>query len=144
MKRKLLTTFLFLAFLLPAFSQNAAEIENILDTKEITFEQAVYFTLAAALDIPRNQAFAHAVQNGWLPKAARSTNPITLSSLSLLVMKAFDIKGGMMYRITGSRRYAFREMKYRDFITGRVYPNQKVSGEQFLQILSTAIMENEQ
>lgn len=92
-------------------------------------------TLAVAMAVPREEAFAVARERGWIRQKLQGEDPITAGDLSLLIMKAFDINGGLMYRLTGSRRYAFREMKHSGIFSDRSYPNQLISGEQFLQIL---------
>jgi hypothetical protein len=136
--RNLLFFVLFPLLLSPAFSQDAADIEALLGKAEVSCEQAVWFTLAMALDDAPKEAqaaFSLALDRGWLPAQARSDTPISYSSLSQLVMKAFDVKGGMMYRLLGNPRYAYRELKALGYIPGRVYSSQLVSGVQFLQIL---------
>ena len=139
-QKLLCANFLFL-FLLPLFAasgQTSADIERLLGEREITCEQAAWFTLAASLDEPPaspQAAFALALERGWLPAGAQNALPIDCSGLAFLLMKAFELKGGMMYSLTGNSRYAYREMKHRGYITGRVYPNLAVSGERFLQIL---------
>ena len=152
MKGKCITVLFPLVFLLltaPAYGagrwqggledgQIAAEIEALLEEKEISCDQAVYFTLAIALDTPpggSQAAFDLAKERGWLPAKAEFSSPITMDSLSLLMMNAFEFKGGMMYRFTKSSRYAYRELKSRGFLGERSYPTQTVSGEQFLEIM---------
>ena len=70
-----------------------------------------------------------------LPAKSENDSRISCSGLSFLVMKAFNLKGGMMYRLTDNKRYAYRELKDRGIITGRAYSNKPVSGEQLLQML---------
>jgi hypothetical protein len=126
-----------------AYGQSAAELESLLETGEITCSQAAYLVLAAAEAPQANPeaAFAAAREKGWLPVKAESGDSITLSGLSLLMMKAFDLKGGLMYRFFPGGRYAYRTMTSRGFIEGRSYPTLKVSGEQFLQILGNILAE---
>jgi hypothetical protein len=140
--RGLFFVFMFLLILFPAFSQTPAEIERMLDEPAITYRQAAWFTLAVALDLPDGNeqyvsefAFAMARDKGWLYKNAEGETPITMAGLSYLMMKVFDIKGGLMYRLAKNPRYAYRELKSLGYISGDVYSNQKVSGEQFLRIL---------
>ena len=137
-KKGLLLLPVLLLPIFPAWSQSAADVESLLAQKEITFEQAAFFTCSAALNEPPatpSEAFAQARDRGWLPAQAESSGAVTMGGLSLLVMKAFDLNGGMMYRFFGNQRYAYREMKDRGYITGRAYQRLAVSGEQFLQIL---------
>jgi hypothetical protein len=127
-----------------AYGQTATELESLLETGEITCSQAAYFVLAAA-ETPSNPeaAFAAAREKGWLPAKAESGDSITLGGLSLLMMKAFDLKGGLMYRFFPGGRYAYRTMTSRGFIEGRSYSTLKVSGERFLQILGNILAERE-
>jgi hypothetical protein len=125
-----------------ARGQTAAEMEGLLDAGEITCAQAAYFVLAAALEEPPQNpeaAFAAAIERGWLPGNAESEGGITMGGFSLLLMRAFDIPGGLMYRLFPRGRYAFREMSGRGFIEGRSYPALPVSGEQFLRVLERVL-----
>jgi outer membrane protein OmpA-like peptidoglycan-associated protein len=127
---------IFCAF--SAWAQTAAELEGLLDTDQITYTQAAWFTLASVPETPPTDqaaAFALALERGWLPKNAEPGGPVKLRNLSLLLMKAFDIEGGLMYRLFPGPRYAYREMSRRGFIEGRSYPGFTVSGERFMQIL---------
>jgi hypothetical protein len=128
--------FLFCAAL--AWAQTAAELERLLDTKEITYGEAAYFTLASVMENPPGNppiAFALALEKGWLPDNAGFDGSIKLRNLSLFMMKAFNLEGGLMYRIFPGPRYAYREMTRQGFIEGRAYPGFTVSGERFLLIL---------
>ena len=129
-----------------ARGQTAIDIERLLDAKEITCSQAAYLVLAAALENPPQNpetAFGMALENGWLPAKSESGGGLTLGGLSLLMMKAFNIKGGLMYRLFPLGRYAYREMTSRGFIEGRSYSAFTVSGEQFLRILENVLARRE-
>ena len=139
--------FIFLLFPLAAGNaQSAEETERLLETEAITYTQAAYYTLALALDNPPQDgegAFALARENGWLPANAEGGGSVTLGGLSLLVMKAFDLEGGMFYRLFGNSRYAYREMTRRRYIEGRAYSAFTVSGERFLEILGKVLAASE-
>jgi hypothetical protein len=123
-------------------AQTAAEMERLLDTKEITFTEAAYFTLASVMEKPPEYpsgAFILALEKGWLPGNAEPNGSIQLRNLSSLMMGAFNLEGGLMYRLFPGPRYAFREMSRRGFIEGRAYPRFTVSGERFLQILGNIL-----
>jgi hypothetical protein len=127
-----------------ARGQSAADMESLLETGEISFSQAAYFTLAAAPENPPENpeaAFALARERGWLPAKAESGSALTLGDLSLLMVKAFHLEGGLLYRLFPVSRYAYREMTSRGFIEGRSYPDSKVSGERFLRILEKVLAE---
>jgi hypothetical protein len=127
-----------------ARGQTAAETENLLSAGEISFSQAAYFILASAPGNPPGNpeaAFTMAGEKGWLPARAESGSAVTLGGLSLLMVNAFNLKGGLLYRLFPGSRYAYREMTSRGFIEGRAYPSLKVSGEQFLWILGRVLDE---
>ena len=133
---------LFAPALLPA--QTAAELENILETPAITRSQAARFVLTssrgpASVGREADAAFESVKARGWLPKESAANDPITLGTLSYMIMKAFDLKGGMMYNIVPGPRYAFRTMVSRSFIQGSADPAMKVSGERFLLILGNVL-----
>jgi hypothetical protein len=135
--------FFCILFLIPVFlpAQTAAELETVLGTQSVTCAQAVQFVCASAdVEAPEGQyAFAWAVEQGWLSKDAAADDPINLARLSFIMMKAFDIKGGMMYRLAPGPRYAFRTMVSRSFIQGAADPAMNLNGERFLLILGKVL-----
>lgn len=134
MKKIFFAVLVFSTALLSA--QTAAELEDLLNIKEITWAEAAYFTLASSADaVPRQTAFQVVRERGWLPKNAEAEEKARLGGLSLLLMNSFNMPGGLMYRLFHNARYAYREMKTLGFIRGRSYPANTVSGAEFLQIL---------
>ena len=141
---------LFLAFLGGAalvHAQTAAELEGLLKVKEITWAEAAYFTLSSSAEaVPANgqaaarqAAFQFVRERGRLPKNAEAEGKARLDGLSLLLMRSFDVPGGLMYGLLHNPRYAYREMKALGFIRGRVYPTDTVSGAEFLHILGNLL-----
>jgi outer membrane protein OmpA-like peptidoglycan-associated protein len=122
-------------------AQTAAELERILALPAITYGDAARFVLGAAGIAGESDAGAYrfAADNHWLPKKAAAQTPATLGGLSLLIMKAFGLKGGLMYSLFPGPRYAYRELVYRKLITGRAYSGAPVSGERFLRVLGRTL-----
>ncbi|MDR2500703.1 MAG: OmpA family protein [Treponema sp.] len=140
MKYPITACLLFCAVL--GWGQTAAEIEGLLETAEITGAQAAYFTLASVRETPppsQAGAFALALELGWLPKNAEAHGKVRLDSLSLLLMRSFDLPGGVMYRLFHNARYAYQEMKALGLIQGRAYAANTVSGAEFLRILGELV-----
>jgi hypothetical protein len=122
------------------FAQTADEMDRILNTPEITYTQAARFILAAANAVPAGgNAFTAARENRWLPAGAEADSPISLGELSLLIMKAFDLKGGIFYSLFPVPRYACRELVYMRIIQGRNDPGGRLNGRAFLQILGRVL-----
>lgn len=127
-------------FLLPA--QTAAEIEELLGTEAVSYEQAARFILKAAdlrdFSSPE-EAFRFAAEQLWLPKKAVSGGRARLDGVSLLLMGSFSIKGGLFYTLSKNPHYAYRELLYRDIIQGRSDPEMAVSGD-FLLFLVNRVL----
>jgi hypothetical protein len=97
-----------------AYAQTAAEIEKLLETEAVSYEQAAWLVLEAAnlspsfdSSVPEG-AFKFAAQQGWLPKKAAPQDKASLEGVSLLVMRSFGIKGGLFYSLLRNPHYAYR------------------------------------
>ena len=140
-----------LIFGIPAFlsAQTAEELDTLLETPALSCAQAAFFVLAsadsgsgdekAANAVTPEDAFNRAMENGWFHKNTAPDESVTLGKLSYLMMKAFNIKGGLLYTIFPGPRYAYRTMLSRSFIPGVADPSMKVSGERFLLILGNVL-----
>ena len=140
MLRKRLVLFLFL-FPALAFAQTAAELDSLLKTDAVATNVATRFVMGAAgLAQPglsgaeaETSAYKAALSKGWVKKGPEE--PISLKETAFLMMNVFGLKGGVMYSIFHSPRYAYREMIYLKLIPGRTYANSRLSGQKFLQVL---------
>jgi outer membrane protein OmpA-like peptidoglycan-associated protein len=115
----------------------AEEIETLLSTKAVTYAAAARFLLEASETIityDPDEAFRYAVARNWLPKKAAPDTLARLDGVSLLLMRSFGIKGGIMYSIIKNPHYAYRELAYKHIILGRAEPAMNVSGERLLFI----------
>ena len=120
-----------------AVNTAAYEIEALLNNSEVTYGQAARFILEAsdmAVYADAEEAFLYLAERNWLPKNATSGQIARLDVLSGVFMKAFDIKGGLFYSLTGGSHYAYRELVYLNIIQGKTEPAMKVSGELLLFI----------
>jgi hypothetical protein len=134
----------FLAVLLTGSilcAQTAAELDQLLETREVSFAQASRFVLAVAEvkdgALEAGPAYTLAEYRGWLPKGVPPDSPIKLGDLCYLMMCAFDLQGSFLYTLLPGPHYAYREFDYLKLIPGRRDPGLKVSGERFLLILET-------
>jgi len=145
MKKSISLTIFLLLISAAINAQTADEIQALLETPAVSYEQAARFVLEAAdvtgsYDKTSGQdAMNFAVERKWLPKKATPQDAISLERLSLLIMKAFKLKGGPMYTWSNSAHYSYREMVFQDFIRGRTDPQMKVSGETMLYIVSRVL-----
>jgi hypothetical protein len=131
-----------LLLLLPAgllHGQTAAALDDLLDSREITWAQACRFVLPAAGALGEHSAaqaaFDAAREKGWLPKGAEADSPVKLGGLSFLIIQSFSIKPSVLYALFPGPHYAYRQLDYLGLIPGPQDPALTVSGEELMQIL---------
>jgi hypothetical protein len=125
-------------------AQTAERIERLLERKSVSYKDAALLALQAAgrADAASaEEAFAFAQERGWLPKGAVADGAARLSGLSLLVMRAFDIKGGAFYSLFKTPHYAYRALVYKGIIHGRADPRMVVSGDLLLYTVNRVMSE---
>jgi hypothetical protein len=137
---KIILLFLSVPIFAPrVFAQTAAEIETLLSTAALSYEQAASFVLRAA-DIPvSGSAFNYAAEQKWLSGKVFPSGIAALDEVSLLIMGAFGIKGGIMYSAVKSPHYAYRELEHQGIMQGRSDPGLVVSGDLLLFIVGKVL-----
>ncbi|RKX87493.1 MAG: hypothetical protein DRP58_02670 [Spirochaetes bacterium] len=145
MKINKLILFSILIMYLPLFiySQSNTVIDQLLADKEAKWGQTAYLVLTAAELLDENVeieiALKTLVQQNWKINIDKQDNKISLREYSFLLMKAFNIKGGLMYGIFPGPRYAARELGYLGFLNNNKDPYRKISGEEVLRILGRVL-----
>jgi hypothetical protein len=130
---------LFIAAL-PLEAQSNTVIDALLDSRDAAFGDAVYLVLSAAKIIPEKATPKDAVwtlqARDWGVAGRSAKEPIPLGEYAFLLMKAFDVRGGIMYRLFPGPRYACRELAFLGLLEGNTAPNRRLAGEEAVQILS--------
>jgi hypothetical protein len=139
------TVLLFGLFSAPLYAQTAAEVEELLQVQAVSYGQAARFVLwaADAASLKSADAFAYAAEQRWLPRKAAAADAARLDGVSLLLMQAFAVKGGMWYSLTKNPHYAYRELVYQDVIQDRADPKMTVSGEHLLFLINRLLSRQE-
>jgi hypothetical protein len=78
-------------------------------------------------------------QQDWGIKVPEQPTDISLGQYAYLIMKAFNIPGGLMYRLMPGSRYAAREIAYLGFVTENPSPYRSISGQEAMQILNNVL-----
>jgi len=136
-KRAVLPTLLCLMVAGRALAAGAAaELDALLASPAVTYAQASRFVLDAAGETFADPALAFdfARERNWLSGNAEPDAPARLDGVSLLLMRSFGLGGGILFTLTGSPHFAYREMEHMGFIEGRVSPRQTVSGDLLLYL----------
>ena len=90
------------------------------------------------------EAFQFAFDNKWLPKDAKITDSVRLDGIALLLMRSFNLKGGMFYSMGKSPHHAYRELAFKNVIRGSTYPAMPVSGAELLFMCSRLLSMQEE
>jgi hypothetical protein len=142
-KKLLLVVVLLFLGVMVGFAQSNALIDEILAQKKLGYSYAAYLALSAAGVIPDTatpeQALEALAQQDWGIKIPEGPADITLGQYAYLLMRAFNIPGGLMYRLIPSPRYAAREITFLGFVAEKPSPYRNVSGEEALQILENVL-----
>jgi len=135
----LLPAFVLLVAVVHVPAQSNEVLDALLETETTSFGQAAYLVLTAVARIPEDttpeQAAAEMAKQGWTVPARAAEEPLTLGQYSFLLMQAFELKGGVMYRILPGPRYSGRELAYLGFIKGNTSPYRTFSGQEAIDIL---------
>ncbi len=132
MKRCITVTGFLLLGLIGAAGQSNEFVDGLLGSDAVTVGQAAYLVLVASDnlggDADEARAFELLDSFGWAPEGAAVDSAMLMKDYSLLLMKAFGLEGGFMYRLFPSPRYAYRQLKSSLVIQGRSDPDMKVPG----------------
>lgn len=126
-------------------AQSNERLDELLAQDPVQTGHAAYLVLTAAdvlsEDSSPDQAYRTAVDAGWVGPESSAAEPISFGSFSYLFMEAFDVSGGVMYRIFPGPRYAAREVVYQEWARTRRSPGALLSGDATVRILSVFLNE---
>lgn len=135
---------LLLAPLVTVAAADQMEIIATMQTAEkITYREGGFAVLIASGTLPRTAAADAALnpglrsQLGWDSRSV--DGPLTVAEFSYLVVEAFDIPAGLMYRLAPGPRYAVRELRFRRILLDRVDATDDIAGLQALRMIGNAI-----
>jgi hypothetical protein len=130
---------LLLVAVLPAGAQSSEVLDAILDRDTLRAEEGAYLVLAAAgkIDDQATPEEAYRLLNeaGWILAADGGQDAIRLGDYAYLLMQAFALEGGLMYRILPGPRYAARELFFLRLIPEDGSPYRSLSGEEAVFLL---------
>lgn len=139
----LLVGILFVLSVSHLCAQSNETLDSFLEQEQAVFGYSAYMVLTAADELPEEaspeEAAAAVNRMGWKDSLSASDDRINLGEYSSLLMKAFDIRGGLMYTLFPGPRYAARELKYLQCIPGKSAPGRSISGPDAVQILGRVL-----
>ena len=141
-KKKILIC-LFIGITWSCFGQSADFVTKMINAESVTYEDVAYLcatSLGLILDDATPEEAMLALDKAGIydmpnnPKAE-----ISYESLANMCMKTWKIKGGFLYSITKSDRYAFKELQTLGFIYTNVDPKETVSGIEVLNLITRCL-----
>lgn len=131
---------LFLVFSIHA--QSADVITEILDSEEVTFGQVCYISAVEQGLVSDRAGYKEAVdalvKNEQIPGTVDENAAAPIVDIAFIMSQIWDIKGGLMYRITkGSPRYSFKQFKSDGIIEPYIEPADLISGAKLLGIYTS-------
>jgi len=134
--------FLFVGF--GVYAQSADIITEILDSPEATFGQVCYLSAVQQQLIDESASYDDAVsalyQNNQIPQLVDAGKAIPIIDAAYIYSYMWNIKGGLMYRLTkGSPRYVFRQFQSDGIISSDVEPKSPLSGAGALSLYTSCL-----
>ena len=134
--KKLIFVLLFCVLSSFCFSQSFDFIEEVVNSKEVSFLQvATLVTQDLSLsqnlqdDFPKLKKIVDKYESN--PKQA-----IELADFSQIICTCYDVKSSLMYIIFGTPRYAFRQLVASGYFSATEQPNAKLTGVKALSIIA--------
>ena len=127
-----------------AFTQSADVITDLLESDKVSFGQVSYLAAVQMNLLDENDSYENAVKalvdNDIIPDGEEADMPIPLVDIAYIYSKLWNVKGGLMYRLTkGSPRYAFRQFQSDGIISSDADPAWLVSGAKALSIFTSCV-----
>jgi hypothetical protein len=118
-------------------------VDAILDQDELTAEFAAYLVLVGAdlldPDASPEEALRSAGERGWIAQTISPGVSVRLGDFAHMLVQAFEIPAGLMYRLAPGPRYAARELAFREMVVGSTTPYRNLSGEEALNIMGAVL-----
>ncbi len=143
MRTRSLLTVIFLLIGMNLTAQSNRLLDEFLEEDKASFGRTVYLVLVAAETIPEEMSIPVALNflrmQDWGMEMKGQEEAINLGEHSFLIMKAFKMRGGLMYSLFPGPRYACRELAFLGLIKGEALAYRTLSGEEVLRILERVL-----
>ncbi|MFA6505172.1 MAG: hypothetical protein WCT14_03685 [Treponemataceae bacterium] len=139
MKRYIFSCIFSAMLIAGTFAQSNAFVDSLLSEKKVNYGQVSYLVLVASdnlsEDADEGRAFELLETLNWAPKGVAIADSVPLAAYARILMSAFGMKGGVMYTLFPSSRYAYRELASLQVIQGRSDPSATVDGVAAVRML---------
>jgi len=120
-------------------AQSNEMIDALLAESQASYGKASVLALAGAglikADAAPEDALASLAERGWAIEGRAAEAPISTGEFAFLLMRAFQMKGGLMYRVLPGPRYATRELSYEKLLKPKAAPGDPLTGENAVRLV---------
>lgn len=135
--KKIILTCIISILLLPVFSQDAEQITQVLKKKTATNMDFSYLIVSSTgMVCSPFEAYTYCDKFGSFRFQNPANTPLTTQTLSHFIMTNYGLKGGIMWSVFQSPRYAYKELKKSGFWANGTDPGSKLSGRDLVRALS--------
>ena len=144
--KKLIFVLLFCVLSSFCFSQSFDYVEEVVNSKEVSFLQVVTLVsqdLSFGADSSENADISQSLVSAYpnLKKIVDKyeVNPnqaIELADFSQIICTCYNVKSSLMYIIFGTPRYAQRQLVASGYFSASLQPNAKLTGVKALSIIA--------
>lgn len=124
-------------------AQSADRVTDMIKAKTATYGQIAYMSAVYQELVPESatekEAVAALAKAGVVSKNVSSDKDASLSAISYISARTFNMKGGLWYSIHPSARYAFRQLKADQILPASADPSEKVSGREALNVFNSCM-----
>lgn len=139
MKRGVLFCAFFAIAAAGAYTQSNEFVDGLLSVNKVNYGQVSYLVLVASDNLSEDadeaRAFELLESLGWAPEGSAASDIVPLATYAQILMRAFGMKGGILYTLFPSPRYAYRELSFLQVVQGRADPSETVDGASSVRML---------
>ena len=123
------------------FAQQGEALHRAIAEDPLTVASGAALVAALAGAVPSDQpidpdeAMAVLLALGYSLPSSGADSPLRYGDFALLVMQAFDLRGGLRHELLATTGSAFREFEKRSLLSSGVYIGTPISGAAALDIL---------
>ncbi len=124
---------------LQLYAQSNTAIDTLLGQEKAAYAETAYLALIGGGWIPEDasisDAFRFAVGKKWIPETADPGTTVDMRTFSLLAMKGMRVKGGVLWTLLPTKRYAYKELLAQGVINPSGGDKRVPSGEEVVRMI---------
>ena len=135
--KKAILTLILTAILIPAFSQDADAMTELLSKKSATLIDLSYLVASElGMEVTPFEAYTYCDRFGSFGFTEPAGTPLTAKAVSNFLMMNYGLSGGILWSTFKSPRYAWKELKNAGFWKKGMDPDTVLSGRDIVVAMS--------